>query len=281
MLTAAVIAAMALPATAPAYTRYSQNFAVADGTQAGNDLPCPVGDVMSGGGFGATYADGIYLNTSRPGLLGDETAAAWTTWQDNYFGGSAVDAYTVLICDEDAESPFDYLTQVAGPVQVPDGKQKGGRILCGSGPAVGGGGSSSGFFGDETYLATSAPIDDGDANRKRDDGWRVVLNNDEGGAASNTVTPFVICDDIHPSSTYRTVTASAKVPDGKQRSTSAECPGDTELVGGGVESAAAYKHGLYITTSRWAGDSWEGSVDNYATPDGETRKISVTATCAR
>ena len=281
----AAAAALAAPASA-SYYGPSSVFNAPDATQSPGDEVCDGGDAAIGGGVDGNgdYDEGVYLNTSRPYLL-DGTTPGWTIWVDNYAGGTGTRTPQAYVMCDDNPKPNQYTIRTH-QISVADNTQDEAFAPCQAGETVvGGGGRSSGFYADETYLATSAPYDGQDGDKVPDDGWRAVLNNDEGGAASNTLDVFAICDSKHNKRFFEYVRKTRKVPDGTQKTRVASC-GKRKRAGGGVESHSAYKHGLYINSSfpntLGSGERlWIGTVDNYDTPDDKARKITTTAICKR
>jgi hypothetical protein len=283
------VGAMAAPAQAARYYAPFDLFEAPDATQTGQDQYCDDDDLAIGGGIDGAggYGELIYLNSSRPGTLGDPgNRSYWTVYVDNFAGGNpslTPRAYTM--CDRKGELG-DYEYRVASGANVGDGVQAGVTTSCKENEAVvGGGGVSSGFYPDETYLATSAPVDDDDPGKIPDDGWKAVLNDDEGGSPTSAVDGHGICDKEHRPADFDYISRTRKVPDATQKSLSAPC-GKRPIVGGGVASKSRYEHGLYINSSfpaeEMTGNSrWIGRVANYDTPDDKARKMVVTAICLK
>ena len=283
----AVAALLALPVTAEAayVTGVGPGFGAGDGTQSTGLATCDPGDIAIGGGVNVgtdNYADQVYLNTSRPEPDLNPIGDGWRVYVDNYPGGAAnhlVNAWAM--CDTKG-TPDDYVIRTEA-VNVPDGKERGGVAQCKEKEVVvGGGGRSSGFFAEETYLSSSAPVDDGDKDNRPDDGWAAELNNDEGGSLLDTLDVFAICDRTHKASGFSYESRTKRLKDAELRGIGAPCGSDA-LVGGGVSTAAKYKHGLYIdSTFPFASQNeWFAYVTNFETPDGDARKITATSICKR
>jgi hypothetical protein len=283
------VGTLAAPAQGARYYPVLDDFVAPDAAQTGDANACDEVDHLAiGGGFAsfALYEDGVYLNSSRHGTVGDTSnLSAWTVYADNYTGGSPSNSpTTAAMCDRKGDlADYEYRTSPGNTIG--DGVQAGYNASCKNDETVvGGGGVSSGFYADETYLSSSAPFDGGDKGRVPDDGWRAVLNDDEGGNPSSFVDVHATCDSKHKPSDFAYVSRSRKVPDGTQRAESASC-GGRQIVGGGVTSKSNYSHGLYISASVPAEgmgeERWTASVDNYDTPDDEARKMVVTAICLK
>ena len=284
-----VAVAAPLEARAEYYTPFNA-FAAGDNAQHGNTVQCDAGDIAIGGGVAvpeATYADGVYLNTSRSDPVLNPMGGGWTIYVDNYLGGDpANNPRAYAVCDSKGK-PANYFLRSEG-MALGDGTQNGGVAACEPGEvAVGGGGRSlDGVYTDENYQLISTPWDDPTENGSdRDDGWQVEFANDEGGAAANTVSVYVVCDKKHKASGFEWVKEKSKVKDGDLETAAAKC-GKRPLVGGGVYGSGRYEHGLYIGQSfprSLAGSrkAWTASVHNYETPDDDTRKFTVWAICKK
>ena len=282
----AAAAVFAAPASA-GYYYPSHSFAAPDVEQTSADQGCDeAGHEPIGGGASGFdgYTEGLHFNTSRPYLF-DGTTPGWTVWVDNYPGGGLSPSPTVYVVCDDNPKPDQYTIRQT-QVTVDDDTSRGATAKCRANETVvGGGGRSNGFYTDQTYLATSAPADGKDGDKAPDDGWRAVLSNDEGGAGSNTLDVFAICDARHGKRFFTYVRETRGIPDGTQKTEPAFC-GERELIGGGVESHSPHAAGLYIAgthpfTLGGQGDVWFGVVVNYDTPDDELRKITTTAICKR
>ena len=279
----------ALVLAAPALGGYHyeiETFTANDAAQTGEEATCGSG-VAIGGGVSAVspYAEGVYVNTSRPGTLGGSVNKnGWTIYVDNYVGGTGARTPRVYaVCDDNAEDSDYRIRQEA--FTVPDNAEGGKAAKCRQGEfAVGGGATTSGFYPDEQYLSTSAPFDGPDPDKRPGDGWRAEINNDEDGAGDEVAgVVYALCDRKHDPSDFRYVRKTRKVPDGEQKFRLVSCKGSETLVGGGVRSRSAYEHGLYINTSfpnsAVSPSLWSAAVDNYDTPDDKARKITTTAIC--
>lgn len=288
LIAAAVAVALLLPAAADGAYEYvaGPNFGATDGTQGTGTATCDAGDIAIGGGVNVgtnVYENFVYLNTSRPEPGADPIGADWLVYVDNYTGGATnhlMNAYAV--CDTSGK-PENYAIRTKSTI-FSDGKQKGAVAKCkGSEVVVGGGGRSSGFYVDETYLSTSAPVDGKDKDKHPDDGWEAVLNDDEGGETTSQLDVFAICDRKHKTSDFRYETRSEKVKDADVNGVSSATCGNDALVGGGVSSAAKYKHGVYISSTFpfETDNKWFSYVANYETPDGDARKVTATSICKR
>ena len=194
-----------------------------------------------------------------------------------------------MLCDNHPGGPEPVPASAATGISVVDDTQAGATAKCKAEEAVvGGGGRSSGFYADETYIATSAPVDGPDGDRVPDDGWRAGAQQRRG--RGRRATALDVYADLRPPRTTRAifeyVRETRKVPDGTQRARTASC-GQRERAGGGVESHSGYEHGLYINSCfpNFLGSRrqrlWVGTVDNYDTPDDKARKITTTAICKR
>jgi hypothetical protein len=292
VLVAACCAATVLTPAAEAEAGYYNpfnSFSAPDNAQTGATQACDAGDIAIGGGMasgGGGYADGIYLNTSRPEPVTNPMGDSWTIYVDNYLGGAATMPRVYAMCDSKGK-PADYTLRGGGDFDVADGTQSGGVAKCESGEVVVGGGGRSldGFYADEIYLAMNAPWDGKDKDHVPDDGWKAVENNDEGGALVNHLHVYAVCDEKHGRSDFEYVKETARVKDSTLKNAFASC-GKRPNVGGGVAASAKYEHGLYIGQSfpNVLGSGkrfWVGSVHNYDTPDDETRKFTVWAICKR
>ena len=219
----------------------------------------------------------MYLNTLSP-YTGIPDGA--TAYADNYAGGDSTEnPVAVVVCDPAARPP-DYRLVDEG-LEVPDATERGTTAKCRSDESVvGGGASNSGGFSDEASVNSTGPVDLGDPDKVPDDGWRGEINNDEDvDAITLGANTYAICDSKHGGVRYRS--ESRNVHDGATVSKDVHCKGHERIIGGGVVSHSAYKHGLYVVdTYNIAGDDgWYGRVDNYPTADAKDRKFTVTAIC--
>lgn len=285
-LAVVVLVALALvPASASAaYYANDVSWSLTDGTQGSQSAECDNEDIAIGGGIlsGGFYDDNTYLNTSRPSPETNPISDTWLVYADNYTGSSgSVEMSTYVMCDSKGKAS-DYRIRTDGAV-VGDATLQRAVARCQQGETVvGGGGRSSGFYADETYLASSTPWDGPDGDRAPDDGWQAAINDDEAGAVQGSMDVFAICDRRHGSGDFTYPKDTAKVDDADQALASAKC-GGKQLVGGGVRSSGGYAHGLYInSTYPLAGDEkWSAWVDNYDTPDDKTKRITATAICRK
>ncbi len=258
----------------------TQGFAVADGTQGTGTATCDDNsDEVIGAGIYSNpgLQDFIYLNGLTPYTSNPDGARVYA---DNYAGGEPNETPLAVVACDSAARPADY-RHVDELLEVPDATERGTTAKCRSGESVVGGGSSnSGGFSDEAIVSSTGPVDLGDPDKVPDDGWRGEVNNDEdGGAATLGATTYAICDSKHGDVRYRSL--SRNVHDGQIVSKDVHCKGRERVIGGGVVSHSAYRHGLYVTDSfNIAGDDgWVAHVDNWPTPDGKTRRFTVTAIC--
>ena len=154
----------------------------------GNSVGCPVDKVVLGGGVRLIGGGEFWgLNTSYPsdGLDGDDIPD--DLWQSDaaWYGATGTSMLVDVTCGD--EQP-KYKTAEATLDTIPGDAKA--TAKCGSGHITGGGAYISGNT-DEAYLVASYPIDDGDADRAPDDGWRAWAENAEGGTKS--VTAYAIC----------------------------------------------------------------------------------------
>ncbi len=284
--------ALLLLGTTPALAAYevkSNDSSINDGTLGQRvGAACDDGVSVSGGAYNdASYADGVYLTEMLPLDPFASRHRSWTVGADNYPGGAPSNTFSVqVICDlQNGWNDYDRVERQNG-LKVPDDKLGGATVKCPAGhPVVGGGYDESGFFDEEAYLSMSAPVDGKDADKVPDDGWRFEVNNDEdvdGKVVKGTVT--AICDKRRPSSAYHYRTDQKNVQDASQGILSLGCSNSETLMSGGAEAKAPYNASMLLNSSSYlvVGDpNWFTAADNYATPDGKTRKLAAYAICRR
>lgn len=103
---------------------------------------------------------------------------------------------------------------------------------CPAGTRVTGGGAEivGGNHSDE--VTSTEPVDGSDANNKRDDAWFGSAGNGSGGSAV-TLRVTAICAST---GTYKTIASPPmQIPHDSQATTSAMCPANTLLTGGGTD----------------------------------------------
>lgn len=132
--------------------------------------------------------------------------------------------------------------------------------------------------GDVTsVVASSEPIDGSDADKKPDDGWRLVVNNDAGEDAR--VILSAICADKKAKLSYKQ--ARDKAAPGQIADAVASCPVGHQVIGGGVSVSGRSRNTPVNRTDAWDGfdsdtdldDAWAGRVFN-----GSKKKIEIVAT---
>jgi hypothetical protein len=290
-LIALACVAVALPASASAGVAgypYVNGFVdVDESTQATENVFCPgAGDMaISGGTFnGAPINEQLWLKSSRPGSLGDPSAkTTWTIEVQNVFDPIVTDypnAEVWVICDEGGLG--DYKVRKKRDIKLKNEKQITGFPKCkDSESVVGGGADVSGGIGEAVFLSSSYPRDDGDRD-ERPDGWSVTAEV-AGIDGPATMHAYVVCDRKHKPREYRYENERVEVADGTQQTATADCGGPLDpRVGGGVRSDSKFSHLLRINSTAPAGDTgWEGTVDNFDTPDDRARRITATAICLK
>lgn len=183
---------------------------------------------------------------------------------------------TYAVCRKAGEAGIAYKSKQEA--DVPDGATVALKVRCPAGTSVASGGS-------DVYrgtIPTSEPYDGGDADAKRDDGWRIRARNEEG--SPYTVTAYAVClpHSIH----LRYVKRSAKTPANAAKTLSATCRKGAAVVGGGQEikgsTATRFVHSSKPVDTRsdanhTPDDRWRVTAVNLG---GSAAKTTVHAICA-
>ena len=214
---------------------------IADGEfDRGFGVECTDGVSVSGGMLNnANYADGVYITEMLPLNPFEARHRSWTVGADNYPGGDPSNNVAVqAICDlQNGWNDYNRIER-DNAIKVPDDRLGGGTVMCPAGnPVVGGAYDESGFFDEEAYVSTSAPVDGNDPDKIPDDGWRVEVYNDEDGTDGKTVkgTMTVNCDKRRGTSAIRYTSDQKNVPDASQGILSLGCRDDETVISGGAE----------------------------------------------
>jgi hypothetical protein len=181
------------------YTYVKKDLAMTTDGRWSESAECPDGSWVIGGG-------GVHSGTALPNVViasmvpidtgtdGDTlTDDAWTTTFDNRSGGT-VSARVWAICDVLSDASYEYL---AGFESISQGEQEDVAIYCTLGSKAISGAVKVTYNGSANSfeVASIFPLDSGDKNHDRDDGWfaaangLVVVDN----PATLTMTPYAIC----------------------------------------------------------------------------------------
>jgi hypothetical protein len=146
------------------------------------------------GGGAIEYVDVGFLNASIPiDDPGDADALPDDGWRVFFHQSQDLTASTVVqaICVR-ARALGERLKYVTGtPVELSSGSRRSARARCGAGRVVAGGGVYVSGLIAEAGLTASAPLDLGDSDHVRDDGWTGTAVNDTG--ADKQITAYAIC----------------------------------------------------------------------------------------
>jgi hypothetical protein len=148
---------------------------------------------------------------------------------------------------------------------------------CPDGQFLVGGGAESERFKRSNYLHSSAPVDGPDLNIAADDAWGSSFRVGKKGGYADAIA---VCADTAP----QIVSQTAQVPAGKTGRTTAKCPGDMHVSGGGVAvlggPSDSFLNSSYPTDGsdkdHTPDDGWTGRAVGTAASD-ET--MEVTAFC--
>jgi hypothetical protein len=158
-----------------------------------------------------------------------------------------------------AVQQLDYISYVSVSKQAPASRQTAVVSRCPAGTVVLGGGVSHSGGGVDDEVATTAPFDGRDRDRRPDDGWIGEVNL---GSTGLTITAYAICGPfggINYPSRAKTVRARTR---GR---IFVACPEGHTLVGGGVRTVGTSTRTVVAETTRdltQFPNRWRGAVNN-------------------
>jgi hypothetical protein len=166
-----------------------------------------------------------------------------------------------------------FFTYVAVSTNAPAHRQTAKVANCPPGTVVTGGGAYSTGTSLAVEVATTAPYDDRDRNRRPEDGWKAEVNT---GAGAETITSYAICA---PFTGVAYVHKALKLPAQKRRGTHVSCPSAAFRVlgGGGLTSSRSTKSVLATTGTDDEG-GWGASANNGTS---KPKRLTVYAVCMR
>jgi hypothetical protein len=149
------------------------------------------------------------------------------------------------------------------------------KVHCPPGTRVTGGGADIGGT-ENNQLASTHPFDDGDPNKRPDDGWAAAGNNGDSDTTSFKVGAVCTASGKF---VYRTRSASVAPDDVKFRSV--RCPRGTRVSGGGVDARAGNEVAATAPIDRDDADTepddgWLGGINNEGS---DPRRITAFAIC--
>jgi hypothetical protein len=164
---------------------------IPDGMRGVSKASCPAGSKVTGGGVHASGGDpDIEVNSTNPfdgpdpGTAADD---AWTTTGDNFTGAPAT-ITTYAVC-----ATSGALRRVDSGGALPPFSEASRRVNCPAGTSVLGGGILIFAVGGKTqvFVGSTEPVDGGDADAKRDDGWLATATNES--SSNQPMFVYAIC----------------------------------------------------------------------------------------
>ena len=282
LVLAVVLGAAGATALASGSSKAPQSFVtfqstnISPETQASVSEGCGGGTLEPTGGGGGAKSDqfgafSVSLATSVP-VVGQN---AWRVWANNR-GPNSASMIAFVVCT----SGYD-LRQRFAEVNLPAHSSKATPARCPAGTsAVGGGVYISGSTLD-LVVSTSKPWDSGDRDSKPNDGWFGRANN--GSGTDQVMETWAVCSK---NGRFAYVHDSSKLAPRGEALAQAQCPGKSQVVGGGTQISKAGLKTEITYTRPYDGpdgdlaidDGWVSDATNHASRGAHT--LTGWAVCA-
>jgi hypothetical protein len=111
------------------------------------------------------------------------------------------------------------------------------------------------------WIASTAPADGADRNGGADDGWEGVIDNYGGDLVATT---YAVCAKGKFGRKLKRTSDAETVEPNTEGIVTADCPGKTKVVGGGLESPSPQGNSIFNATGPLGRKAWTGVYDQYA-----------------